>query len=137
MFDVNVSTSIYSDVSNKTLFVPVRSGRSAGPFGRAVGPPEEEKGIQHMFFLFQKIENCFSRAASNLFDIGNQSIPTHLASNVPFGSFQCSLEGGYDTPHTWDISDHYQVRTSMLSWYVDIVQIFFTDLHHLCKFPRG
>ena len=32
------------------------------------------------------------------FDFGNQLVPTHLASNIPFGSFQCSLERGYDTP---------------------------------------
>ena len=62
--------------------------RSVGPFG----PPEEENGVQHMFFLF--IENCFSRAAWNLFDVGNQSVPARLASNIPFGSFQCFLEGG-------------------------------------------
>ena len=61
--------------------------RSIGPFG----PPEEEKGVKHIFFLF--LENCFSRAAWNLFDVVNQSVPTHLASNIPFGWFQCSLEG--------------------------------------------
>ena len=48
--------------------------RSVGPFG----PPEEEKGVKHMFFLF--LESCFSRAACNLFDVGNQPVTTHLAS---------------------------------------------------------
>ena len=47
--------------------------RSVGLFG----PPEEEKGVKHTFFLF--LENCFSRAAWNLFDVGNQSVPNHLA----------------------------------------------------------
>ena len=56
------------------------------------GPPKEENGVQHMFFLF--LENCFSRAAWNLFNVDNQPIPTHLARHMPFGSFQCSLEGG-------------------------------------------
>ena len=65
---------------------------------RAVWPfsPPEKKGVQHMLFLF--LENCFSRAAWNLFDVGNQSVPIHLASDLPFGSFQCSLEAGQDTP---------------------------------------
>ena len=49
-----------------------------------------------MFFLFLK--NSYSRAAWDLFDVGNQSVPTHLASNLPFRSFQCSLEGGQDKP---------------------------------------
>ena len=66
--------------------------RSVGPFGS----PEEEKGAQHMFFLF--LEICSSRAAWNLFDVGNKSVPTHLASTIPFGWFQCPLEGGKDTP---------------------------------------
>ena len=39
--------------------------RSVGPFG----PPEEEKGVKHMFFLL--LEKCFSRDAWNLFDVGN------------------------------------------------------------------
>ena len=70
-------------ISIKQYFI---CARSVGPFG----PPEE--GVKHMFFLF--LENCFSRAARHLFDVVNQSELTHLASNIPFGSFQCSLEGG-------------------------------------------
>ena len=61
--------------------------RSVGP----CSPPEKEKRVRHVFFL--SLENCFSRAAWNLFDFGNQLVPTHLANNMPFGSFQCSLEG--------------------------------------------
>ena len=67
--------------------MPVRSGRSVGPFG----PPKEEKGVQHIFFLC--LENCFSWATWNLFDVGNQSVQTLVANNIPFGPFQCSLEG--------------------------------------------
>ena len=80
----NVSTSFYCDmsISIKQYFI---CASSVGPFG----PPEEEKGVKHMFFVF--LENCFSRAAWNLFDVGDQSVPTHLASNIPFGSFQCSF----------------------------------------------
>ena len=70
--------------SNNTLFVPVRSGRSV--------LLKKKKGVEHMFFLFPK--NCFSRAAWKLFNVGNQSVLTRLASNIQFGSFQCSLEGG-------------------------------------------
>ena len=74
--------SAVMSTSIKQYFI---GARSVGPFG----PPEEQKGVQHMFFLF--LENCFSRAAWNLFDVGDQSVPTHLASNIPFGSFQCSF----------------------------------------------
>ena len=81
----NMSTSSSGQSLIKQDFI---CARSVGPFG----PPEEEKGVKHMFFLF--LENCFSRAAWNLFDVGNQTVPTRLASNILFGSFQCSLEGG-------------------------------------------
>ena len=64
-----MSTSFYCDmsISIKQYFI---CASSVGPFG----PPEEEKGVKHMFFLF--LENCFSRAAWNLFDVGNQSVQT-------------------------------------------------------------
>ena len=56
--------------------------RSVGRFG----PPEEEKGVNtHVLPLPRKI--AFSRAAWNLFDVGNQSVPTHVASHIPFASF--------------------------------------------------
>ena len=77
----NMSTSSSGQSLIKQDFI---CARSVGPFG----PPEEEKGIKHLFFLF--LENCFSRAAWNLFDVGNYSVRTHLASNLSFGSFQCS-----------------------------------------------
>ena len=84
----NVSTSFYSDVNlhqTRLHLWPfgraVWSGRSVGPFD----PPEQEEEVQHMYFLF--LENCFSRAAWNLFDVGNQSVPTHVASHIPFASF--------------------------------------------------
>ena len=41
--------------------------------------------------LFLLLEKRFAWAAWNLFDVGNQSVPTHLASTIPFGSFQCSF----------------------------------------------
>ena len=49
----SVHLSLHSDVhlhqtiNNSNLFVLVRSGRSVGPFG----PPEEEKGIYHPYFV--------------------------------------------------------------------------------------
>ena len=74
----------------------VRCARSVGRFG----PPEEMgKGVQHMLFPFLLIENCFSRAAWNLFDVGSRSVPTHLPNNIPFGPFQCSLEGVKTRPN--------------------------------------
>ena len=70
-------------ISIKQDFIFTRSG---GPFC----PPEEEIGVQHMFFLF--LENCFrgphgicSMSATNQY----QRI---WKNNIPFGSFQCSLE---------------------------------------------
>ena len=60
--------------------------RSVGPFS------PRQKEAKDVFF-FPLLQNCFSRAAWNLFDFGNQLVPTHLANNMPFGSFQCSLEG--------------------------------------------
>ena len=81
----SVSTIIYSDahLHQTRLYLC--------PVGRPFGPPKEEKGVQHMLFLFLK--NCFSWAAWNLFDVGNQSVPTHPSNNIPFGSLQCTLEG--------------------------------------------
>ena len=81
--------STVTSTSIKQYFICARS------VGK-VGPPEEEKGVKHMFFLF--LENSFPRAAWNLFDVDNQSVRTHLASNIPFGSFQRSWDGGKDTP---------------------------------------
>ena len=62
--------------------------RSVGPFG-----PSEEKEVHHTFFLF--LDNCFSRAAWYLFDVGNQSKYQLIwhQNTIPFGSFQCSLKG--------------------------------------------
>ena len=41
------------------------------------------------------VKNCFSRAAWNLFDVGNQSLPTTLlASDIRCGLFQRYLEEG-------------------------------------------
>ena len=62
--------------------------RSVGPFG----PPGEEKGAKHMFFLF--LENRFLELPWKLFGVSDQSVPTHLASNIQFGWFQRSLDGG-------------------------------------------
>ena len=55
------------------------------------GPPKKEKVVQHLCFLFQDIYSycCFSRAALDLLVFRNQSAPSHVANNVPFGSLQC------------------------------------------------
>ena len=66
-------------------FVLVRSDRKG------------EKGVKHMSFLFLDIA-FFSRAAWNLFDVGSQSEPPHLANNIPFGSLLCPLEGAKTRP---------------------------------------
>ena len=97
-FAQNVSMSIYTvmSISIKQYFI---CARSVGPFD----PPEEEKGVKHIFSLF--LESCFSRVAWNLFDVGDQSVPTHLASNIHLGSFQCSLEGGQPSVHHRQVYD--------------------------------
>ena len=69
-----------------------RCARSVGPFG----PPEQE-GVKHMFFLF--LENCFSRVAWNLFDVGNPSVPTHLASSFHSVRSSALWRGVKTRPH--------------------------------------
>ena len=46
----------------------------------------------------------FSRAAWNLFDVGNRSVPTHLANNIPLGWFQCTLEWVKTRPQSYTTS---------------------------------
>ena len=50
--------------------------RTVGPFG-----PTKEKGVHHL--------SLFSGCMESI--RGHQSVPTHLANNISFGSFQCSL----------------------------------------------
>ena len=86
----NVPTAIYGDVNppSKTLlcFVPVRPGRSV------LRRNKNGSNVEHMFFLFLKI--CFFRAAWNLFDVGNQSVPTHLAKQHSIRFVPVLLGGG-------------------------------------------
>ena len=86
-----VSTAIYSGVHlHQTRPTDARSVR-------LFGPRKEQKRDKDALSFQEKL--FFSRAAWNLFDFGNQPVPTHLA-NIPFGSFQCSLVGGKTRPNS-------------------------------------
>ena len=72
-----VSVHLHLKAMSISIKQDLLCARAVWPFS----PPEKKKGVQHMLFHF--LENCFSRAAWNLFDVGNQSVPTHLVSNPP------------------------------------------------------
>ena len=61
--------------------------RSVGPFS------PRQKEAKDVFF-FPLLQNCFSRAAWNLFDFGNQSVTTHLAKKYSIRFVPVLLGGG-------------------------------------------
>ena len=71
--------------SNERISVPVRSGRSVHP--------KKKKGCNTSSPSSKIICRCSSRAALNLLAFRVRSASIHVANNIPFGSFQCSLGG--------------------------------------------
>ena len=89
--------STVMSISIKQYFI---CGRSIGPFG----PPEEEKGVKHVLF-FLSLENWFSRAAWNLFDVGNHN-PTHTWQVIFHSVRSSALKWGLRHGYTYEVSSH-------------------------------